>query len=87
MTLLDDEMTVSEETLVCAFRYALGRENYVVGNVIRDMLDNAEFLSQPTRQDFIKRIQEKWQVNALGHKNDTAQWVHLLHTLEALEKE
>lgn len=70
--MLDDEFTVSEETLACAFEYAVGRKSYVVSSVVRDILENAELLSSQTRQTMIKRISERWQVNELGHDNDRA---------------
>lgn len=85
--MLNEEFTVSEETIVCAFRYAVGRKSYVVANIVRDISENADQLSQKTRQLIIKEIKEKWHVNALGHQQDSAQWVALLHKLEEIESE
>jgi len=87
VAILDDEFTVSEETLLCAFSYALGRKTYVVGIVVRDIQENAELISSQSRRTMIKEINDKWAVNALGHENDRRQWVQLLKQLQEIESE
>lgn len=83
---LDDEYVVCEETLLCAFRYAIGRQSYVVGNVIRDLSENAELLSSNTRQMMIQEINRRWKINELGHEQDRRQWVNLLKRFEEVEE-
>lgn len=85
--MIDDEFTISETTLLCAFDYALGRMTYVVGSVVSDITTNAELVSSKGRQYMIKKIHEKWQVNALGHDIDREQWVNLLKRLNEIEEE
>lgn len=85
--MIHDEFTASEDTLLCAFRYALGKRNLVVGNIVRDLSEAAESLSSDTRQTMIKEINQKWQVNALGHENDRRQWVNLLKQLNEVEED
>ena len=85
--MISEEFTVSENTLLAAFDYAVGRKSYVVGSVARDLQDNAAELSQKSRQYIIKQINEKWHVNALGHPADRDQWVRLLQQLKEIESE
>lgn len=85
--MLNEEFTVSEETLLCAFTYALGRKNYIVSTVVRDVSENADQISSQTRRTMIKAINDKWAVNALGNKNDQTQWVQLLQQLREIESE
>lgn len=85
--MVDEEFTVSETTLLCAFDYALGRKTYVVGDVVSDLATNAELMSSKTRQYMMKKINERWQVNALGHDADRQQWVNILKQLNEIEEE
>lgn len=85
--MIDEEFTVSEQTLLCAFDYAIGRKTYVVGPVVRDLQDNAELVSQKARHYMIKELNRRWQVNALGHPQDRELWVQLLHQLNEVESE
>jgi len=85
--ILDDEFTVSEETLLCAFKYTIGRKNYAVGTVVRDIAENAEVVSSDARRTIIKEIHDRWAVNALGHENDRRLWVQLLKQLQEIESE
>lgn len=85
--MINEEFTVSEETLLCAFNYALGRRNYVVSTIVRDISENVETLSSQSRRTMIKAINDKWAVNALGHQNDQRQWVQLLKQLKDIESE
>ena len=85
--MIDEEFTVSEQTLLCAFDYSIGRKTYVVGLVVRDLQDNAETMSQKARQYMIKELNRRWQINALGHDQDREQWVRLLHQLNEIESE
>jgi hypothetical protein len=86
MAVNQNEYTVCEGSLISAFRYALGKRNYVVGEVVSDLASNAESISSKTRQMMIKEIAEKWQVNALGHQTDTTMWVHLMQQLQGIEE-
>lgn len=83
----DLEFTISEETLLCAFDYAVGRKSYVVSSVTRDLLENADLLSKPSRQHIEDEINRRWELNELGHDNDRQQWVHLLKRLREVDEE
>lgn len=85
--MINDEFTVSETTLLCAFDYAIGRKTYVVGSVVRDLQSSAELISQKGRQYMIKELNRRWQINALGHDVDRELWVRLLHQLNDIESE
>lgn len=84
---LDDEFMVSEETLICAYRYALTHQTYGVRSVIRDICENADLLSAKARNQIIKELREHWSANTLGNSSDRAEWVKLLELLEEIESE
>lgn len=84
---MSEEYTVSEQTLLCAFDYAVGRKTYVVGAVTRDLSSNANSISQKGRQYMIKELNRRWQVNSLGHDVDREMWVRLLKQLQEIESE
>lgn len=85
--MVQNEYTVGEDTLLAAFDYAIGRKSYIVGSVTRDLSNSAELISQKTRQYLIKKISERWQINALGHDVDRDMWVRLLKQLQEIESE
>ena len=39
------KINVDEEILIAAFRYALGRQTYIVGIVVENILDNWDLIS------------------------------------------
>lgn len=84
---MDEDFTVSEETVLCAFDYALGRGSYIVSSVVRDMTENAYSLSQESRRHIIKKITDKDTYHALGHEQDAAQWHGLRDFLNEIEAE
>ena len=51
-------MKVSEITLSCAFRYALGSMTYVVSEVVDDILTNWDGISDKAKELFVKEIKE-----------------------------
>lgn len=56
-------------TLVCAFRYALGRKTYVVKDVQETICDNIDILPVPT----LKTIHN--ELVRYMEENDDAQWI------------
>lgn len=56
-------------TLVCAFRYALGRQTYVVKDVQETICDNIDILPVPT----LKTIHN--ELVRYMEENDDAQWI------------
>ena len=83
--MLNEELVVGEKTIMCAFGYAVGRKSLTVAPIVRDIINNIDELSQPTRLKMIEVISEKYHMNALGHPYDRDQWVNLLNQLQELE--
>lgn len=81
------EIIVSEETVLCAFDYAINQKTFVVGGVVRDISQNVSVLSQNTRQSMIRKIDELRKQDGLGHHQDAAQWEGLCSELVRAELE
>ncbi len=64
-----DNNLANRVTLVCAFRYALGRQTYVVKDVQETMCDNIDILPVPT----LKTIHN--ELVRYMEENDDAQWI------------
>lgn len=68
-------MEVSGLTLICAFRYALGRKSFVVEQIVNDILANWDKIS--SKSQFLEDIQIYMK---LYGKNDDydMQWQRIL---------
>ena len=65
--------------LFCAFRYALGRQTYVVGSIAEIIRDNWKNISKPRRAWFKKEIKEAVQMGHAGHELiDVPEWKSIL---------
>lgn len=64
-----DNNLANRVTLVCAFRYALGRKTYVVKDVQETICDNIDILPVPT----LKTIHN--ELVRYMEENDDAQWI------------
>lgn len=60
-----------------AFRYALGRMTYVVGEVCRVLEAYSDHLSPQTRRLIIEEITEAERRGGLGMEMDAKQWQRL----------
>lgn len=65
-------MTISyddESILICAVRYCIGRQNYIVGSCDRWLRDRWTRLSAGTRDTILKDIQAALEQERLGHRS------------------
>lgn len=65
---------VSELTLVASFRYALGRQTYIVSEVVENILANWQVLSQNTKDRLKAEIKEAIENSSIGHNIDKESW-------------
>ena len=70
-------MKVSGLALICAFRYALGKQDYVVKQVVNDILANWDEISLITKNQFVEEIQI-YQKNYGGHNEYDMQWQQII---------
>ena len=76
-------MKVSEITLSCAFRYALGSMTYVVSEVVEDILTNWDKISDGTKERFVKEITEhRAKFGQCGMDMDDQQWQKIIDKFE-----
>lgn len=74
-------MTDFEHVVICAVRYALGRQTYMVGIVCRYVASVIPTLSENCRNLIIRDIKEAERYG-YGHKCDEKDWMELLEKLE-----
>lgn len=83
-------MTLDEDiTIVCAFRYALGRQTYVVSSVANEIKRLAQKISIKSRHLIIREIKEAIDGNKAGMQMDADEWIacrqYLINSLEGTE--
>ena len=80
-------MTLGEEIIVCAVRYALGRQSYIVGDVCKYVTIKHDCMSDHCKNVIIKDIEEsiEWY-HSTGHtcgmECDEKDWLKLLDVLK-----
>lgn len=67
-------LEVSELTLLASFRYALGRQTYIVSEVVENILKNWAYLSVKFKTNIKKEIQEAIKNNSAGSDIDIGKW-------------
>jgi hypothetical protein len=67
---LDDEIL-----LFCAFRYALGRQTYVVSTVIGKLIKEFENIDPINRKKYVQEIDEAISDNHIGSDYDKEDWL------------
>jgi len=80
-------MSTDEDiTIVCAFRYALGRQTYVVSSVANEVKRLAQQISIKSRHLIIREIKEAVDAGHAGHQMDVDEWQacrqYLINSLE-----
>ena len=75
------------EIAVCAFRYALGRSTYVVGNVANILIRHSEFINAYERITMISEISKAIKKGKAGENCDIEEWNKLKIALEKLNKQ
>lgn len=74
--------------LFCAFRYALGRQTYVVGAIADIIKANWNHMPQSRRDMFRKEIEEAIEKGYAGSVNiDVPEWLSILHMVDGEVKE
>ena len=69
--------------LFCAFRYALGRQTYVVSTVADIIKANWDHMPQSRRNLFRKEIEEAIEKGYAGSVNiDVPEWLSILHMVD-----
>ena len=72
------DLEVSELTLVASFRYALGRQTYIVSEVVENILKNWASLSLKFKTKIKEEIREAIKDNNAGSTIDIQQWNMIL---------
>ena len=80
-------MTLDEQILVCAVRYALGRMSYVVQDVCDYVKTKVGELSEECKNIIIKDIEESVEYHhrinrTVGMECDERDWINLLELLK-----
>lgn len=66
--------------LNCAFRYALGRNTYVVGVVVNEILNHWDELDDSYKQRIVGEIWDyKKDFGNLGHHSSEANWLRIVN--------
>lgn len=61
-----------------AFRYALGRQTYVVSDVVETIIRNWDELSSNVQRRIKMEIEEAISKNMAGHEMDVKEWKKIL---------
>lgn len=80
---MQNKILFNEIVLMCAFRYALGRQTYVVGEVAEYILQHSHILSAGTKDRIKREITEAEYENGLGAEMDAKQWHKVRNVLMA----
>jgi hypothetical protein len=79
MTLIIRSDVDQDILLFCAFRYALGRQTYVVGSIAKILRDNWSGLSKDRRVFYKKEIREAVEMGFAGSPViDVPEWKSIL---------
>ncbi len=72
-------MNVDERvTLMCAFRYALGRMTYAVSCVSNHLIENWDNFKPSEQEVIVREIKEAIKNNNIGMDCDKRQWERIL---------
>lgn len=85
-------MSIEEQILLCAVRYALGRRSYIVGTVCEYVRLNRQKLSEQCVNIIIRDIKEESERyhragQTLGDDCDERTWINLQRVLESMKGE
>lgn len=70
----NDDIKISEPTLMASFRYALGRKTYIVSEVVENILKNWNQLSEKIKINMRKEIKDATDNDNIGDQIDLEQW-------------
>lgn len=74
----DRKFKVSENMIMWAFRYALGRRTYAVGDVVGQLKEHWNRLKPFTRNKIQEEIREAIRDRCIGDKCDSESWQEIL---------
>jgi hypothetical protein len=74
----------NEDTLFCAFRYALGRRSYITHNIADQLIKNWHLLHKNTQEQIVNEIAKAIENNRAGDNIDEQIWLQVIfnHQLE-----
>lgn len=67
--------------LMYAFRYALGRQTYAVGNVADTLIANVDALRPDWREQIVRDIGEAIEEGRAGHAIDVERWTQVAEVM------
>lgn len=73
------KLELSEDILFMAFRYALGRQTYVVSDVVQTITENWSFLSKKIKHLIHKEIKIAISDKNIGMEMDFKEWSKVLN--------
>lgn len=74
---MDNFVSVEPVFLMYAFRYALGRMTYAVGDVTSALLEHSDKLQQDWKEQIVRDIEEAVKYDRAGHQSDIEKWQQL----------
>lgn len=74
---MSDRVEVPAVVLMYAFRYALGRQTYAVGDMADQLLAHADALRPDWKGQIVRDIQEALRNDAAGHAMDRERWLEV----------
>jgi len=64
--------------LFCAFRYALGRQTYIVSLIVDEIVERWNELEERDQEQYKKEINEAIEMSRAGADMDEKQWKRIL---------
>ena len=75
---MKEKCIVNEDVLFSAFRYALGRQTYIVSSIVENILNNWDNISDKLKNLMKKEIQESINNDKAGMECDVKEWRKIL---------
>jgi len=75
---MKNKYIVNEDVLLSAFRYALGRQTYIVNSIVKNILNNWNDISDKLKNLMKREIQEAIDTNEAGMDCDVKEWRKIL---------
>ena len=82
-TLQDENYNTNKTILICAFRYALGRQTYVVSIVVEEIHRVWSELNHSDKELIVREILEQQRKSSLGHRCDEDDWLSIVKRFNA----
>ncbi len=79
--------TETQDLLVCAFRYALGRRTYITATIADLLIKHKDKFDDNSIHVILRDIKRAFETNKYGMEMDKADWERVLDVLSEPEKE